>query len=90
MIFEELTVRQKRKGVAIMYSKDAISQNDRTLALIAIWFWRVCIMGFLIVLIGSVSLWNYNLAGFIPMPVFLFFLWHLVLSLYITLAIKLI
>lgn len=71
-----------------MYSKDAIAQNDRALAAIAIWFWRVCIVGFVIVIMGSISLWNYNLVGFIPMPAFLFFLWHLVLSLYITLAIK--
>ncbi|WP_429976900.1 hypothetical protein [Enterococcus sp. AZ051] len=71
-----------------MYSKNAIAQNDRTLASIAMWFWRVCIVGFVIVIMGSISLWNYNLAGFIRMPAFLFFLWHLVLSLYITLAIK--
>lgn len=80
--------RETRRGVVTMYSKDAIAQNDRALAVIAMWFWRVCIVGFLIVIMGSISLWNYNFAGFIHMPAFLFFLWHLVLSLYITLAIK--
>lgn len=81
--------RTRREGVT-MYSKEAIEQNDRTLGLIATWFWRVCIVGFLIVIMGSISFWSYSLAGFIRMPAFLFFLWHLVLSLYITLAIKLI
>lgn len=80
--------RETRRGVVTLYSEDAIAQKDRALAVIAMWFWRVCIVGFLIVIMGSIFLWNYNLAGFIPMPAFLFFLWHLVLSLYITLAIK--
>lgn len=35
-----------------MYSKNAIAQNDRTLAAIAMWFWRVCIVGF-----GEYALW---------------------------------
>lgn len=71
-----------------MYSKEAIEQNDRTLAVIATWFWRVCIVGFLILIMGSISFWSYTLVGFIRIPVFLFFLWHLVLSIYITLSIK--
>ncbi|MFP8918457.1 hypothetical protein ACLI5Y_16785 [Enterococcus innesii] len=53
-----------------MYSKNAIAQNDRALAAIAIWFWRVCIVGFVIVIMGSISLWNYNLAGFILCQLF--------------------
>lgn len=80
--------RETRRGGVTMYSKEAIEQNDRTLALIATWFWRVCIVGFLILIMGSISFWSYTLVGFIRIPVFLFFLWHLVLSIYITLSIK--
>lgn len=80
--------RETRRGGVTMYSKEAIEQNDRTLAVIATWFWRVCIVGFLIVIMGSISFWSYTFAGFIRIPVFLFFLWHLVLSIYITLSIK--
>lgn len=63
---------------------------ERRLEVLANWFWRIFIGGFLAVVLGSVVYWNHYLSGMLWFPLFLLLLWYFVVLGFLLISMKLI
>lgn len=72
-----------------MISNEWTFEYERRLEKLAMWFWRIFIIGFFCVILGSVFYWNHYFIGLLWFPLVLLFLWYFIVLGFLVISLKL-